>query len=386
MFRPSTATDSYSSSTADASLLNPTLSSTSFYQRSIAKLSIPARLGVGVVSLGIVAGIAAGIISNTQKQQPSSSDLCVYSDYRLPSNIFIPSSYRISWNPPFTSPFIYTGNVSINLTITQNVNCILIHSGADLEYSSITYTTPTSLQPNGISYTKDVRNERIILKKPFQAGSQVTLSFSYKAPLRTNNNGLYLSTYKDDYGKTINVTATQFEATAARQAFPCFDEPNYKAIFTLSVSNVPLGYTALSNMPNTSVLFDSNTMTSQVFFQSTPKLSTYLLALVVAPLISDCGIYNGNKPICAFGVNRAGTVGKLSFARKVAELIIPFYENKFGLLLPLPKMDMVAIPDFAAGAMENMGLITYRETALLAAENISSASELQRVSVVVSHE
>lgn len=376
---------------ASASLLNPTATSQSIFQQGfnyLVNLSIPAKAAVAFASIGIIAGsAAAGVLAGGAKPQ-SSSDLCSYSDYRLPMNVFIPSAYRIDWSPPFSAPFIYTGNVSIDLNITQSVNCVLVHSGSDLDYSSITYTTqsPSSSAPSPITFIKDELNERIILKQSFQAGSQVTLNFAYKAPLRTNNNGLYLSTYKDDTNKVINVTATQFEATAARQAFPCFDEPSYKAVFTLSVANVPLGYTALSNMPNTSVVFDARTMTNKVSFAPTPKLSTYLLALVVGPLISDCGLYNGNVPVCAYGVNRAGTVGKLTFARKVAEKIIPFYESKFQIKLPLPKMDMVAIPDFAAGAMENMGLITYRETALLAAENVSSASELQRVSVVVSHE
>lgn len=382
---PSTTSDA----NVSASLLNPSVSSHSWFQHTLNaffNLSVPAKAAVAVASIGIIAGSAtAGILAGS-KPQSTSSDICSYSDYRLPNNLFIPSNYRINWIPPFSAPFIYTGSVSIDLNITQGVNCVLIHSGSDLDYSSITFTTPSSTTPTPISFTKDVINERIILKQSFQAGSQVTLNFAYKAPLRTNNNGLYLSTYKDDNDKIVNVTATQFEATAARQAFPCFDEPSYKAVFTLSVGNVPRGYTALSNMPNTSVIYNPTTMTSTVSFAPTPRLSSYLLALVVGPLISDCGVYNNDKPVCAYGVNRAGTVGKLTFARKVAEKIIPFYESKFGLLLPLPKMDMVAIPDFAAGAMENMGLITYRETALLAAENVSSASELQRVSVVVSHE
>lgn len=126
--------------------------------------------------------------------------------------------------------------------------------------------------------------------------------------------------------------------------------------------------------------------TRMVSFQTTPKMSTYLVALVVGPLISVNGATPHGTTVHVYGVNRTATVGNLDFARDTAVFILNYYENLFGVPFPLPKSDMAAIPDFAAGAMENWGLITYRETALLANNRTSSAAELQRVAVVVSHE
>ena len=162
-----------------------------------------------------------------------------------------------------------------------------------------------------------------------------------------------LSTYLDDSKKQINMSATQFEATAARQAFPCLDEPAYKASFTLTVDNVPPAYTALGNMPvassGASTAFPG---TLRVSFAATPLMSTYLLCLVVGPLISSSASFGG-KTVTSYGVDRAATRGQLDFATSVAAKIIPYYEALFAAPFPLPKMDMVAIPDFAAGAMEN---------------------------------
>ena len=269
------------------------------------------------------------------------------------------SNYAVSWAPRFSAPFTYSGNTSFDLAFLQDVDCVLVHAGPDLLFSSITARRGgAAAAQTPVAWSADPANERLVLQLAAAAGSALTLSFSYSSPLRTTNNGLYLSTYRNDEGATVNITATQFEATAARQAFPCLDEPAYKASFALAVDNVPAGYTALSNMPVAS----SQPSTAfpgalRVSFKPTPNMSTYLLALVVAPLVSSSASF-GAKTVTSYGVNRSATRGRLDFATAVAAEIIPYYENLFGAPFPLPKMDMIAIPDFAAGAMENWGLIT----------------------------
>jgi aminopeptidase N len=128
---------------------------------------------------------------------------------------------------------------------------------------------------------------------------------------------------------------------------------------------------------------------SRVTFATTPRMSTYLLAVVAGPLVSvafPTPVGRGAIPVKGWAVDRANNVYKLGYATDACAAIIPFYESLYDLAFPLPKMDMIAIPDFAAGAMENFGLVTYRETAMLANTTTSSASELQRVAVVVAHE
>lgn len=180
---------------------------------------------------------------------------------------------------------------------------------------------------------------------------------------------------------------TQFEATAARRAFPCLDEPGYKATFVLTVDGVPSTYTALGNMPIASDVVRGDGART-VTFAVTPRMSTYLLAFACAPLVYArvLGVGSGAIPVTAYAVARGNNSLLVGYAAQAAAAIIPFYEDLYGVPFPLPKMDMVACPDFAAGAMENWGLITYRETAMLANTSTSSLSELQRVVVVVAHE
>lgn len=198
----------------------------------------------------------------------------------------------------------------------------------------------------------DVQNQRVVLNlgagAPYAAGTRVMLTLGFNGTLGNDMTGLYRSSYKDDTGKTVNMVATQFEATYARRAWPCFDEPAYKAVFNVSVDNVPAGYTALGNMPVASEATNADG-TRRVTFQSLPRLSTYLVAVAVAPMVGVSGLTSNGLNVTAWAVNRANNSAKLTFARDVALKVIPYYESIFGLPFPLPKMDMIAIPDFAAG-------------------------------------
>ena len=132
----------------------------------------------------------------------------------------------------------------------------------------------------------------------------------------------------------------------------CFDEPAYKASFALTIDGVPPGYTALSNMPQSaSVPSGAN---SRVSFAPTPKLCTYLLALVVAPLYGVHAMAPGGYPCSAYAVDKAVNRGLLNYSLDVAIKVIPLYVQLFGQPVMVPEMKMVAVPDFAAGAMENV--------------------------------
>ena len=288
------------------------------------------------------------------------------------------------------------GTSTIEAVLNQEADCLLVHAKMGDGYLSFSDVRVDGKKVSSHRY--DSVNQRLVIQpmldEVLKAGSH-SLSFAYSAPLPypSNNVGLYLSRYTsdpDEHGNThvVNVTATQFEATSARYAMPCLDEPALKANFSVTVDGVPAGYTALGNMPQKSTVANADG-TSMVTFDTTPRMSTYLVALVVGPITGTSVNGSNGLNVTAYGMNRASVVGppsNIQFAAEVGASVTSFYETVFGVKFPLPKQDMIAIPDFAAGAMENWGLVTYRETALLGNTQTSSAAELSRVSIVVAHE
>ncbi|RYG55868.1 hypothetical protein EON66_04260 [archaeon] len=185
------------------------------------------------------------------------------------------------------------------------------------------------------------------------AGAKLRLHFAFNSALNTGLNGLYRSTFTNDAGNQVSIVTTQFEATYARRAFPCFDEPAYKANFSLTVDGIPPSYTALGNMPPVSNATNADG-TYTVTFGTTPRMSTYLLAFVTAPMVSvttTAGVHN--VTVSVYAVARADNAYKIAYALDSSARVLDYFEATFDLAFPLPKIDMVAIPDFAAGAMES---------------------------------
>lgn len=209
-----------------------------------------------------------------------------------------------------------------------------------------------------------------------ERASQITIEFSGKFS-ETAMNGLYLCKYKID-GQSHELFATQFESHYAREAFPCIDEPAAKATFDLSItSDDPDDTVILSNMPGQ--LVDGTWQ-----FATTPRMSTYLLAFVGGNLISKSGHTDRGTAINVYAT-AAQSKDSLDHALATATKCVEFYEKYFDVNYPLPKLDNVALPDFSAGAMENWGLITYRETCLLA--NSSAAEQTREyIASVIAHE
>lgn len=209
-----------------------------------------------------------------------------------------------------------------------------------------------------------------------------TLSLKFTGELNEKLKGFYRSSYLHEDGTTKWNAVTQFEATDARRAFPCWDEPSVKATFGITLV-APKGLTVLSNMPE-KCRTSENESVDRVAFETSPIMSTYLLAFVVGHFDyvegqdSDGVIVRVYAPL--------GKQERGRFALDVSIKTLPFYKDYFGIAYPLPKIDLIAIPDFAAGAMENWGLVTYREVALLIDETSSSAAAKQHVALVVGHE
>ena len=206
--------------------------------------------------------------------------------------------------------------------------------------------------------------------------NEITVQFQGRLS-DTAMNGLYLCKYRQD-GHTCRLFATQFESHYARKCFPCVDEPSAKATFDLSITvNSPDVQTVLSNMPGEQV---NHTWR----FQTTPKMSTYLLAFVGGNFVSKSDRTKRGVKVNVYATPAQPT-GLLDYALDTAVKSVEFYEDYFGIDYPLPKLDNVALPDFSAGAMENWGLITYRESALLA-DNNSAVDTRESVAITITHE
>ncbi|VAI31865.1 unnamed protein product [Triticum turgidum subsp. durum] len=192
--------------------------------------------------------------------------------------------------------------------------------------------------------------------------------------------GFYRSKYQYK-GKERNMAVTQFESVDARRCFPCWDEPAFKAKFKLTLE-VPSELVALSNMPVGNATFAGPIKT--VRYLESPPMSTYLVAIVVGLFEYVEGMTTKGTRVRVY--TQIGKSNQGKFALDVGVKSLNLYKDYFDTPYPLPKLDMVAIPDFAAGAMENYGLVTYREVALLFDDKSSSASSRQSVAITVAHE
>ena len=205
----------------------------------------------------------------------------------------------------------------------------------------------------------------------------MTLEIAYTGILNDKLRGFYLSK-----SKTRSYGVTQFEATDARRAFPCFDEPALKATFDVSLV-VDAGDTAISNIKMVSDTAGPEAGKHTVKFATTPKMSTYLVAWLVGDFQCTEGKSDG-VPIRACAT--PDKVGMTKFALDAAKWDLHYYDKYFGIKYPLQKMDLVAIPDFEAGAMENFGCLTFRETEMLVDEKNSTLTARKDVAITVAHE
>ena len=322
-------------------------------------LAFSAIAGVAVISAAVTIGVTQSRKSNSSGSNYDNG--CAYAGYWL-QPVAIPSNYKVLMAPNFTTGR-FTGSTQVTFTVNASgLACLQLHS-VEHTFSSISLqSTSRPDAPAPVSVVRvDTTNERVVLGLPWTpaAGETVILRLAYDAPLNGDMRGLYLSTYTADDGTRTPLAATQFEATSARLAFPCFDEPAYKARFDVTLDAVPTGYTGLSNMPVVSTgPSPIGAGFTTVTFDTSPPLCTYLVAAVVAPVMSATNVTTGGHRVTVYAVNKAVNVPLLSYALRAAISIIPYYIERFGQPIMVPATSMIAIPDFAAGAMENPGLIT----------------------------
>ncbi len=296
----------------------------------------------------------------------------------LPGDV-CPRRYSITLEPDLER-FTFNGTEFVDVEVAVATRRIVLHA-TELELHSVV------LERNGMSR----RAEKIEIN---QEDETVALDFGETLPpgparlwieftgqLNDKMRGFYRSVYHVE-GQERYMAVTQFEAADARRAFPCWDEPARKAVFEVTLV-VPGDRVAVSNMPP--VRIDSrDDGRKTVRFAETPVMSTYLLAFIVGEF--DHIETQTKEGVTVRVYTPLGREEQGQFALDVAARTLSFYHEYFGIAYPLPKMDFLAIPDFAAGAMENWGAVTYRETAILVDPVESSAGTRQRVAIIVAHE
>nr|CAB3243182.1 endoplasmic reticulum aminopeptidase 2-like [Phallusia mammillata] len=305
-----------------------------------------------------------------------------WQQYRLPSAIK-PHVYSIFLHPNLTT-FDCTGHINITFEVQEETNHIIFHSGAKLQLFDIYIVLPNKKHIKPASKLYCEKNEMVALKfsNSLAKGSHYLLHIKFSYKLDFSLKGFYLSRYKKSNGKEMVIATTQFETVDARKAFPCFDEPIFKVNVSLQMVR-DKHYQTLFNMPLKSTASISNNLEIDDFY-ATPKMSSYLIAFIVSDFQSVTNSTPSGIKVSVYA--SADKMGQLDFALKTAVNVLDFYEKFFKIPFPLEKMDLVAIPDFAAGAMENWGLITYRETAILYDPLTSGISDKEWVAIVIAHE
>jgi len=300
---------------------------------------------------------------------------------RLPTDV-IPVNYNLRLTPCLSN-FIFDGYQDIQVKVNEATTKIVMNC-VDITIDSVSYVSKDgqNLKPAAVDFSPDHETVTLTFPEKLNQGTG-TLSMDFKGELNDKMKGFYRSKYLKN-GETKYTAVTQFESTDARRCFPCWDEPALKASFDATLV-VPKDLVALSNM---NVISENESVEDSakkvVKYATTPIMSTYLLAFVV-------GEYDFIEKITSDGIKvrvytPLGKSAQGAFALDVAVQALGYYQDYFGISYPLNKMDLIAIADFTAGAMENWGLVTYRETALLIDEDSSSASTRQWVALVVCHE
>ncbi|OBA23119.1 alanine/arginine aminopeptidase [Metschnikowia bicuspidata var. bicuspidata NRRL YB-4993] len=293
----------------------------------------------------------------------------------LPTNV-TPLRYNLTLEPDF-SQFTFAGDLLIHLRVNEPTLEITLNSlEIDIHAAHFNGSAVAS-----IAYDEDKQTATFALGAEAVPGQDAVLSMSFTGILNDKMAGFYRSTYTDENGQTAYLATTQMEPTDCRRAFPSFDEPALKAKFDISlISDSALVHLSNMDVKATHELAGNKKKTE---FHSTPLMSTYLVAFIVGDL--RCVENNSyNVPIKVWATPGSEHLGQ--YSADIAAKTLAFFDGKFDIPYPLPKLDMVAIHDFSAGAMENFGLITYRTVDLLLDPENTNVDTKQRVTEVVMHE
>ncbi|XP_054706641.1 endoplasmic reticulum aminopeptidase 1-like [Uloborus diversus] len=302
-------------------------------------------------------------------------------DIRLPPFI-MPVHYNLFLHPNLNT-FENSGSVNITFQVTMQTNFIVLHS-KELNLSRTVVLEGDDRTIPVLQRLEYPKHEQLYIEvdgtlKPYR---EYTLWIDFKKHLEEKLEGFYISSYKSTDGQKRYLATTHFEPTSARSAFPCFDEPAMKATFQLTIVHDE-SHTAYFNADVFQTASYGNGLSITVF-DKTVRMSTYLVAFVVCD-------FKTLQKTNADGINVRVAVPpeqleEAQFALDTAASVLHFYQMFFNISYPLPKMDMIAIPDFGPGAMENWGLVTFRMTTILYNPSETSSESQEHVATVIAHE
>ncbi|KAA8592605.1 endoplasmic reticulum aminopeptidase 1b [Etheostoma spectabile] len=298
---------------------------------------------------------------------------------RLPKTISL-FHYDLTIHPNLTT-LHFTGVVRIQLDVHEDTSIIVLHA-KQMQISNVWLLAPEGVRPLQLLEYPRFHQLALLSDSMLTKGRRYEVQLGFAANLSDSFHGFYKSSYLTSSGEVRVMASTQFEATFARGAFPCFDEPAFKAKFTIRIIREPRHIT-ISNMPKVKTVELPGGLLED-HFDTTVKMSTYLVAYIVSDFLSVSKTTRHGVQISVYAVPEK--INQTSFALDAAVELLDFYEDYFDIPYPLPKQDLAAIPDFQSGAMENWGLTTYRETGLLFDPDKSSASDKLGITKVIAHE
>ncbi|HVB51063.1 MAG TPA: M1 family metallopeptidase [Acidimicrobiales bacterium] len=299
--------------------------------------------------------------------------------YRIARTV-VPHAYRLRLRPDLDAA-TFMGSVEVTVTIAEQVRSIVMNA-IELDVQPATVTVDGRIFHSSAPVLDDeYETATFTFDQDLPVGA-ATLAVSFRGVLNDQLRGFYRSTFEDAQGRTHVIATTQFATTDARRAFPCWDDPAVKSTYQLTLE-VP---ESLAGFANTRELSTRSIGEGyrEVTFAESMIMSTYLVAFVV-------GDFEASSETAVAGttlrvIYPIGNAHLIDWAREAAVHALEFFSNYFAIPYPGDKVDLIAIPDFAAGAMENLGLITFRETDLLIDPASASIPELERVALVVNHE
>lgn len=319
----------------------------------------------------------------------------VWANIRLPLDL-IPESYVVDLRPILEADadgkYWFFGSSSVRYRCENPTKHVVIHT-TKLEFTEDDVSLTSGGSNVDVANTMFYEPNQYFVVETAEncvKGQMYTLAFNnFKGELADDLDGLYRSEYDKSTGEHVVMATTQMQATGARKTFPCFDEPALKAKFAITLwFREDQGYFAISNMPVESSktdTFDGATWTAYVFEESVP-MSTYLLAMVVSDFGSVQNHTTAGVQTRIYGRQEPIDAGEAEYAAIITPQILDFFVDYFNVSYPLPKSDQIGVPDFGAGAMENWGLVIYREVYVLYNEKTSTINYKIRITNIISHE
>ncbi|XP_034389897.1 alanyl (membrane) aminopeptidase a [Cyclopterus lumpus] len=361
----------------------------------------------GIVTMIIFYKTEIALMDPTPRPMFTSSTTSLPPVIRLPKNL-VPQSYQVFLQPHLytriievvnvTSPnqtMLFTGNSTVTFHCVQGTSVVYLHS-RNLDVSGPVVMNKDTNERIGVSSMKNEEDTRnfleIQLNAALEAGGNYSLFLAFNGEITENLNGVFVSTYaqgspayEGDQDTERFLAATNLEPADARTVFPCFDEPEMKAVFHVTIihrrDTVALGN---ADMRDSNILDDVWKVT---YFYPTPKMSTYLFAFTVSEFTDSADSpTDGRVKIKTYARPDAIAAGHAKYAANITGKILKFYENYFGINYEQKTLDQIALPDLGVGAMENWGLITYQEGGLLYEDGVSSLLHKEVIATLIAHE